>query len=111
MAGHDPAICLRFHLAAQRSRRCRADRSSSTISATLGDVSIRKCGRKNGPLVNTVIKHYPNCNQFWNYDSRPSWLIRSIPATPTTPSFGTAGLAPIAAVPGFGRGAAMGQSH
>ena len=28
---------------------------------------IRKCERKNGKLVNTVIKTYPNVSQFWTY--------------------------------------------
>jgi len=33
----------------------------------VGDVFIRKCERKNGQLVNTVIKRYPNVSQFWTY--------------------------------------------
>src|ERR1700704_2440123 len=33
----------------------------------VGDVFIRKCERKNGQLVNTVIKRYPDVSQFWTY--------------------------------------------
>jgi branched-chain amino acid transport system substrate-binding protein len=34
----------------------------------VGTVFIRTCERKNGKLVNTVIKTYPNVSQFWTYD-------------------------------------------
>jgi len=36
----------------------------------VGDVFIRRCERKGGQLVNTVIKTYPNVSQFWNYDEK-----------------------------------------
>jgi len=36
----------------------------------VGDVFIRKCERKNGQLVNTVIKRYPNVSQFWTYEEK-----------------------------------------
>jgi len=36
----------------------------------VGDVFIRKCERKGGQLVNTVIKTYPNVSQFWTYDEK-----------------------------------------
>lgn len=36
----------------------------------VGDVFIRKCERKDGKLVNTVIKRYPNVGQFWTYDEK-----------------------------------------
>jgi branched-chain amino acid transport system substrate-binding protein len=36
----------------------------------IGDVFIRKCERKDGQLVNTVIKTYPNVSQFWTYDEK-----------------------------------------
>src|SRR5580704_11666039 len=36
----------------------------------VGDVFIRKCERKNGQLVNTVIKRYPDVGQFWTYDEK-----------------------------------------
>lgn len=36
----------------------------------VGDVFIRKCERKDGKLVNTVIKRYPNVSQFWTYDEK-----------------------------------------
>jgi branched-chain amino acid transport system substrate-binding protein len=34
----------------------------------IGDVYIRKVTRKDGRLVNSVIKTYPNVSQFWTYD-------------------------------------------
>jgi len=36
----------------------------------IGDVFIRKCERKGGQLVNTVIKTYSNVSQFWSYDEK-----------------------------------------
>ena len=33
----------------------------------IGNVYIRKVDRKNGRLVNTVIKTYPDVSQFWTY--------------------------------------------
>jgi branched-chain amino acid transport system substrate-binding protein len=36
----------------------------------VGDVFIRKCEKKDGKLVNTVIKTYPNVSQFWTYDEK-----------------------------------------
>jgi branched-chain amino acid transport system substrate-binding protein len=36
----------------------------------VGDIFIRKCERKGGQLVNTVIKTYPNVSQFWTYDEK-----------------------------------------
>jgi branched-chain amino acid transport system substrate-binding protein len=39
----------------------------------VGDVFIRKCERKNGQLVNTVIKTYPNVSQFWTFDEK--WFL------------------------------------
>jgi branched-chain amino acid transport system substrate-binding protein len=36
----------------------------------VGDVFIRKCERKGGQLVNTVIKTYPNVSQFWTYEEK-----------------------------------------
>ncbi|MYZ46366.1 ABC transporter substrate-binding protein [Rhizobiales bacterium L72] len=34
----------------------------------VGNVYIRKCERKDGALVNTIIKTYPDVSQFWTYD-------------------------------------------
>jgi branched-chain amino acid transport system substrate-binding protein len=34
------------------------------------DVFIRKCERKDGQLVNTVVKRYPGVSQFWTYDEK-----------------------------------------
>jgi len=36
----------------------------------VGGVFIRKCERKDGKLVNTVIKTYPDVSQFWTYDEK-----------------------------------------
>jgi len=36
----------------------------------VGTVFIRKCERKDGKLVNTVIKTYPDVSQFWAYDEK-----------------------------------------
>ena len=36
----------------------------------VGDVFIRKCERKGGALVNSIIKTYPNVSQFWTYDEK-----------------------------------------
>jgi branched-chain amino acid transport system substrate-binding protein len=36
----------------------------------VGDVFIRKCERKGGQLVNTIVKTYPNVSQFWTYDEK-----------------------------------------
>jgi branched-chain amino acid transport system substrate-binding protein len=33
----------------------------------VGTVFIRKCERKDGKLVNTIIKTYPDVSQFWTY--------------------------------------------
>jgi branched-chain amino acid transport system substrate-binding protein len=38
------------------------------LGNVVGDVFIRKCERKDGKLVNTIIKTYPNVSQFWTYD-------------------------------------------
>jgi len=36
----------------------------------VGDVFIRKCERKDGKLVNTIIKTYPKVSQFWTYPEK-----------------------------------------
>jgi branched-chain amino acid transport system substrate-binding protein len=36
----------------------------------VGDVMIRKCERKGGQLVNSVIKTYSNISQFWSYGDK-----------------------------------------
>jgi branched-chain amino acid transport system substrate-binding protein len=40
------------------------------LGNVVGDVFIRKCERKGGHLVNTVIKRYPDVSQFWTYDEK-----------------------------------------
>jgi branched-chain amino acid transport system substrate-binding protein len=34
----------------------------------VGPIFIRKCERRDGKLVNVVIKTYPDVSQFWTYD-------------------------------------------
>ena len=36
----------------------------------VGNIFIRKCERKGGKLVNTVVKTYPNVSQFWTYEQK-----------------------------------------
>jgi branched-chain amino acid transport system substrate-binding protein len=36
----------------------------------VGDVFIRRCERKDGQLVNTIIKTYAGVSQFWTYDEK-----------------------------------------
>jgi branched-chain amino acid transport system substrate-binding protein len=40
------------------------------LGNVVGEIFIRKCERKGGQLVNTVIKRYPNVSQFWTYDEK-----------------------------------------
>src|SRR5882762_3834470 len=40
------------------------------LGNVVGDVFIRKCERKGGALVNSIIKTYPNVSQFWTYDEK-----------------------------------------
>ena len=49
----------------------------------VGPVFIRKCERKDGRLVNTTLKTYPDVSQFWTYDEKDFlWQSRSTRATP-----------------------------
>jgi branched-chain amino acid transport system substrate-binding protein len=41
-----------------------------SLGNVVGDVYIRQVERKNGVLVNSVIKTYPDVSQFWNYDPK-----------------------------------------
>src|SRR5262245_14369819 len=36
----------------------------------IGDVFVRRCEKKDGQLVNTVIRTYPNVSQFWTYEEK-----------------------------------------
>ena len=60
-------------------RPCTRSRSTDTprgavkfdqYGNVVGDVFIRRCERKDGQLVNTVIKTYPNVSQFWTYNEK-----------------------------------------
>src|SRR5512140_3732758 len=46
---------------------CRGPVSFDTYGNVVGNVYIRKVVRKDGRLVNEVIKTYPNVSQFWTY--------------------------------------------
>ena len=39
----------------------------------VGNIFIRRCEKKDGKLVNTTIKTYPNISQFWTYDE--TWFL------------------------------------
>ena len=43
------------------------------VGNVVGAFYIRKCERKDGKLVNTVIKTYPDVSQFWTYDEK--WFL------------------------------------
>ncbi len=43
------------------------------LGNVVGTVFIRKCERKDGKLVNTVLKTYPDVSQFWTYDEK--WFL------------------------------------
>ena len=47
---------------------CRGPVSFDKYGNVVGNVYIRKVERKDGRLVNTVIKTYPNVSQFWTYN-------------------------------------------
>ena len=51
----------------------------------VGSVFIRKLERKNGKLVNTVIKTYPNVSQFWTYDEN-KYLASPVYSRDTPPA-------------------------
>lgn len=38
------------------------------LGNTVGEVFVRKCEKKDGKLVNTVVKTYSDVSQFWTYD-------------------------------------------
>ena len=46
---------------------CRGPVSFDQYGNVVGNVYIRKVERKDGRLVNAVIKTYPNVSQFWTY--------------------------------------------
>jgi branched-chain amino acid transport system substrate-binding protein len=43
------------------------------LGNVVGTIYIRRCERKNGKLVNTTVKTYPNVGQFWTYDEK--WFL------------------------------------
>ena len=40
------------------------------LGNVVGDVFVRRCERKDGQLVNTIIETYPGVSQFWTYDEK-----------------------------------------
>ena len=57
-----------------------ADRCASTPFNVIGDVFICKCERRNRPLVNAVVKRYPNVTQFGPMMRRHHWRRPSVSA-------------------------------
>jgi branched-chain amino acid transport system substrate-binding protein len=49
---------------------CRGPVHFDEFGNVVGDVYIRQVVRKDGRLVNAVIKTYPNVSQFWKYNTR-----------------------------------------
>jgi len=49
---------------------CRGPVSFDSYGNVIGNVYIRKVVRKEGRLVNSIIKTYPNVSQFWTYDPK-----------------------------------------
>jgi branched-chain amino acid transport system substrate-binding protein len=43
------------------------------LGNVVGSFYIRRCEKKDGKLVNTTIKTYPNVSQFWTYDEK--WFL------------------------------------
>jgi branched-chain amino acid transport system substrate-binding protein len=43
------------------------------LGNVVGNIFIRRCEKKDGKLVNTTIKTYPNVSQFWTYDEK--WFL------------------------------------
>jgi branched-chain amino acid transport system substrate-binding protein len=39
----------------------------------IGNIYIRRCEKKDGKLVNTTIKTYPDVSQFWTYEEK--WFL------------------------------------
>src|SRR5947208_1390523 len=43
------------------------------LGNVVGNIYIRRCEKKDGKLVNTTIKTYPDVSQFWTYDEK--WFL------------------------------------
>jgi branched-chain amino acid transport system substrate-binding protein len=43
------------------------------LGNVVGNFYVRKCEKKDGKLVNTTLKTYPNVSQFWTYDEK--WFL------------------------------------
>ena len=55
------------------------------LGNVVGDVFIRRCEKKDGRLVNTVVKTYPNVSQFWTYNEK-EFLAAPVYARDTPPA-------------------------
>jgi len=53
-----------------KAETCRGPVSFDEYGNVVGNVYIRKVTRKDGRLVNAIIKTYPNVSQFWTYDPK-----------------------------------------
>jgi branched-chain amino acid transport system substrate-binding protein len=43
------------------------------LGNVVGNMFVRRCERKDGKLVNTIVHTYPNVGQFWTYDEK--WFL------------------------------------
>jgi branched-chain amino acid transport system substrate-binding protein len=43
------------------------------LGNVVGNIFVRRIDKKNGKLVNTIVKTYPNVSQFWTYDEK--WFL------------------------------------
>lgn len=48
----------------------RGDFKFDHLGNIISDIHIRRCERKDGKLVNTIIKVYPQVSQFWTYNEK-----------------------------------------
>jgi branched-chain amino acid transport system substrate-binding protein len=55
------------------------------LGNVVGAVFIRRCEKKDGKLVNTVIKTYPDVSQFWTYDEK-AFLAQPVYSRDTPPA-------------------------
>ena len=54
----------------QLSNEPRGKFSLDALGNPIMAIYVRKVERKNGKLVNTVVKTYPDVTQFWTYDKK-----------------------------------------
>src|SRR6516225_3557388 len=64
----DKAALMAALRASDKVETARGPVSFDKFGNVVGNVYIRKVAKKDGKLVNSVIKTYPNVGQFWTYD-------------------------------------------